>query len=91
MKIALFVGLILIGQNLTAQTLQEVKRFPITENSLWTVDALNNVIVSSRDRLTKVDENGKLLFDQSQKSLGKIDKIDIVNSLKIMGFLRHNS
>jgi hypothetical protein len=86
LKIALFVGLILIGLNLSAQTLQEVKRYPIAENSLWTIDAFNNIIVSSRDRLTKVDENGKLLFDQSQKSLGKIDKIDIVNSLKIMGF-----
>ncbi|MCO5260036.1 MAG: hypothetical protein M9916_07825 [Crocinitomicaceae bacterium] len=85
-KIALFLLTAIVQVNSYAQSIQEVKRYPIKEHSLWTVDGLNNIIISYRDRLTKMDTNGKILFDQSQKSLGKIDKIEVVNSLKLVGF-----
>ena len=69
-----------------AQSFTEIKRFPIDVESDWTIDGLDNIIVIHRDRLTKIDDKGKVIFDQSQKSLGKIDKIEVVNSLKFIGF-----
>lgn len=72
--------------SLMSQTLSEIHTYPIPENAVWTVDGLENIIISERDRLTKYDKNGKLLFEQSQKSLGRFDKVELVNSLKSYGF-----
>lgn len=68
------------------QTLSVVAVYPIPQNAVWTVDGLENIIVSERDRLTKYDKKGKLLFEQSQKSLGRFDEVGLVNSLKLYGF-----
>jgi hypothetical protein len=72
--------------HLFSQELTELKTYPVSQQATWMVDGLENIIVSDRDRLTKYDKNGKLLFEQSQKSIGRIDKIELVNSLKIYGF-----
>lgn len=72
--------------SLMSQTLSEIHMYSISENAVWTVDGLENIIISERDRLTKYDKNGKLLFEQSQKSLGRFDKIELINSLKFYGF-----
>ena len=69
-----------------SQTLSEVKRYPISEGANWTVDGLENIIISEKDRLTKYDKNGKMLFEQSAKLFGQYDKVGMVNSLKIYGF-----
>lgn len=69
-----------------AQSFTEIKRFPIDVESKWTIDGLNNVIIVYHDRLTKINDKGKVIFDQSQKSIGKIDKIETVNLLKLIGF-----
>ncbi len=69
-----------------SQTLSEVKIYPISEEATWTVDGLENIIISERDRLTKYDKKGVLLFEQSQKSYGRFDKVEMVNSLKMYAF-----
>jgi hypothetical protein len=82
-----FLSLIaLLPFSLISQTLSEIHTYPISENAVWTVDGLENIILSERDRLTKYDKKGKLLFEQSQKSLGRFDKVELVNSLKFYGF-----
>lgn len=68
------------------QILAEVKTYPIPEDAVWTVDGLENIIISEKDRLTKYDKNGKMLFEQSVKQFGRYNKIGLVNSLKIYGF-----
>lgn len=68
------------------QRLSEVKSYPIPTGAVWTVDGLENIIISERERLTKYDKDGRLLFEQSQKSLGRFDKVGLVNSLKIYTF-----
>ena len=82
----LITALILLPGILFSQRLEELKTYPISGQAIWMVDGLENIIISDRDRLTKYDKNGKLLFEQSQKSLGRLDKIELVNSLKIYGF-----
>lgn len=69
-----------------SQGFTESIRYPIKEGSVWIVDGLNNVIISDRDRISKYDANGKLLFEQSQKLIGRFDQLGIVNSLKLFGF-----
>lgn len=85
-QLVVIVTVILLPDSLLSQRLEEVKSYPISEQAIWMVDGLENIIISDRDRLTKYDKNGKLLFEQSQKSLGRLDKIELVNSLKIYGF-----
>lgn len=78
--------IVLLPSSLMSQTLSEIHVYTIPENAVWTVDGLENIIISERDRLTKYDKTGKLLFEQSQKLLGRFDKVELVNSLKFYGF-----
>jgi hypothetical protein len=63
-----------------------VQSFPIEKGDVWTVDGLGNVITTKRDQLAKYAPNGKLLFEQSQKSFGRLDKIEPINTLKFVAF-----
>lgn len=63
-----------------------VQTFPIQKGEIWTVDGLGNVITVRKDQLSKYSPNGKLLFDQSQKSLGRLNKIEPINTLKFVAF-----
>jgi len=58
----------------------------VTQNSAWDVDELGNIIVVEANQLKKYDSNGNVLFTQSIKTVGKIDKIDARNPMKIMFF-----
>lgn len=60
--------------------------FSIGEEDVWAIDGIGNVIVSNRDQLKKYNTDGKLLFEQSQKSFGRLDKIESMNSLKFVAF-----
>lgn len=63
-----------------------VQSYPIEKAAVWTVDGIGNVITTKRDQLTKYGANGKILFEQSQKSFGRIDKIEPFNTLKFVAF-----
>lgn len=63
-----------------------VQDFPIENEEVWTVDVIGNVITTKRDQLTKYGPTGNVLFEQSQKSFGRLDKIEPVNTLKFVAF-----
>jgi len=89
MKIILFLFLSIsinyfsFCQNLTFKKLND---FPILVEEVWAVDGIGNVIVSNRDQLKKYSPDGKVLFEQSQKSFGRLDKIESMNTLKFVAF-----
>lgn len=63
-----------------------VQTYPISKEDVWTVDGIGNVITTKRDQLTKYGADGKILFEQSQKSFGRLDKIEPFNTLKFVAF-----
>ena len=69
-----------------AQALFEIQTFDLPENAVWTIDGLDNLIISDKDKLSKYDKDGKLLFEQSQKSTGRFDELGMVNTLKFYAF-----
>jgi hypothetical protein len=58
----------------------------ILPNSIWNIDYLNNIYVSEKEMIKKLDEKGNLLFVQSLKKAGKITEIDSKNPMKILLF-----
>lgn len=65
---------------------KQIQTFPIEKEDVWTVDVMGNVITTKRDQLIKSNPEGTIIFEQSQKSLGRIDKIEPVNTLKFVAF-----
>ncbi len=65
---------------------KSIQTFPIEKEAVWTVDGIGNVIITKRDQLTKYGPNGKVIFEQSQKSIGRLDKIEPFNTLKFVAF-----
>lgn len=63
-----------------------IQTYPIKKDAVWTVDVVGNVISANRDHLTKYNPTGTIIFEQSQKSIGRIDKIEPVNTLKFVAF-----
>lgn len=63
-----------------------VQSYPIEQEEIWTVDGIGNVITSKRDQLTKYGLKGEVLFEQSQKSFGRLNKIEPFNTLKFVAF-----
>lgn len=63
-----------------------INEFSLPQDALWMVDGLDNVIVANKDKLTKYNPQGKVLFEQSHKANGMYDKIEMVNSLKFYAF-----
>lgn len=61
-------------------------KLKIDPNSSWDVNTLKHIIISNNDRIYKYDTIGKLLFQASTKSLGKIAQIDARNPMKTMVF-----
>lgn len=63
-----------------------IQTYPISKEDVWTVDGIGNVITTKRDQLTKYGADGTILFEQSQKSFGRLDKIEPFNTLKFVAF-----
>lgn len=82
----LLFSIIGLTNSLFAQALFESQTFDLPENAVWTIDGLDNFIISDKDKLSKYDKDGKLLFEQSQKSTGRFDELGMVNSLKFYAF-----
>jgi hypothetical protein len=53
---------------------------------VWSVDAFQNVFISSKDLIQKFDSVGVLKFSQSQKSIGSVRAIAPINTMKIFLF-----
>jgi hypothetical protein len=65
---------------------KSVREWNINEDAIWTVDMLGNLYVSSHEVLTKYDSTGKLKFSQSIKSLGHLQRLQVINTMKIVAF-----
>jgi len=75
-----------VAPTLHAQSLVELRTYTISKNAVWTVDAVENIIIAQDGKLTKYDKNGKLLFEQGIKQLGYCTSIGQINSLKMYVF-----
>ena len=60
--------------------------FEIEEGGEWTVDAFENVYISSRGIINKFDVKGTMTFSQSIKSLGRMTGLVLVNTMKLVHF-----
>jgi hypothetical protein len=52
----------------------------------WDLDNFGNILVAQKDKLQKIDADGKVLFEQSLKKFGEIASIDARNPMKILLF-----
>ena len=60
--------------------------FEIDSSDVWTTDVLGNVYVSKKELITKFDSLGVLKFSQSQKSIGRLSSIQIINTMRLIMF-----
>ncbi len=91
LKIFFFLLLIIFGQQVVGQDSiqyqwKEIRSFNLEEESRWTVDAFENLYVSSRGIINKYDVNGELTFSQSIKSLGSMTDLVLINTMKLVHF-----
>ena len=89
MKQLFFILLVLVSFQLSAQgetEWKEDKSIPCDSNSVWGVDVLGNVYISTKDLVQKYDSVAVLKFSQSQKSLGRISSIQPINTMKVIAF-----
>ena len=63
-----------------------VREYNVHKDAIWTVDVLGNVYVSSNEVLNKYDSTGKLKFSQSIKSLGHLESLQTINTMKLVAF-----
>lgn len=64
----------------------EVIKYEIDSEDVWTIDAIGNVFISDGGAINKYDTTGVLKFSQSIKSLGKMQQLMPVNSMKLVHF-----
>lgn len=64
----------------------EVISYDVDSNEVWMVDGMGNVFSSHGGAINKYDTAGVLKFSQSIKSLGKMQQILSINSMKLLHF-----
>ena len=85
----LFLLYLLLTASLTCfsqQTWKAVWNIPLNEESRWDSDQAGIVYLFNNESISKLDTAGKQLLTQSTKSIGRIQKIDATNRLKIALF-----
>jgi len=74
------------GQDSTSFEWKAEKSFEIDEESHWTVDAFENVFLSNDGAINKYNVEGKMIFSQSIKSLGRMSQLVLINTMKLVHF-----
>lgn len=64
----------------------EKSSYKIDSTDIWTVDVLENVYISKKEIIQKFDSIGNFKFSQSQKSLGRLSSIQVLNTMKLIVF-----
>ena len=64
----------------------KVYSYDINPEEVWVVDGIGNVYISQNGVINKYDTTGVLKFTQSIKSLGKMQQLLPVNSMKLVHF-----
>lgn len=65
---------------------ERIGEFAINQESAWMVDALQNVYITEKEKIKKIDKDGRLMFVQSHKAMGRINSIQALTPLKIIVF-----
>jgi hypothetical protein len=67
--------------------LKKLNEFTVPKNATqWNVDVFGNIFFVSGDEIVKCDSVGKQKFVQSIKSIGQVDAIVLINTMKIALF-----
>lgn len=65
---------------------KQVFQLPLLKEITWAVDPYDNIYLTEKDVVKKIDPKGKMLFEQSLKKYGQIAKIDARNPMKVLLF-----
>lgn len=87
----IFLVLLCFGVQLNAQdslshNWRKVISYPIDSNEVWSVDVLEYVYISKQGEVNKFDSVGILKFNQSIKSLGRMEQLVPINTMKLVHF-----
>jgi len=58
----------------------------IGSNEIWSVDLLGNIYIAKKSIINKYDSTGILKFSQSIKSIGRLQDIQAINTMKVVAF-----
>lgn len=64
----------------------ELQSYPLKSDEVWNVDVLEYYFTSDNGTINKYSVDGKLMFSQSIKSLGKIKDFVSINTSKLIHF-----
>lgn len=78
--------LVVFPSILFAQNPKQVHTFKLRTESVWHADLLGNVYIADKDLLVKYDTTGTKQYSQSIKSLGRINSILSINTMRIVLF-----
>ncbi len=78
----IFLSFVAHGQNKIVQT----SSYSVDAQSVWKADLLGNLYLAKKDLLIKYDTAGVKQFSQSIKSLGSVEAILPINTMKIVLF-----
>lgn len=85
-KLLFFIGLCCSGLAYGQTTWKKIWEFPVDSSVVWDVDPAKNSYINNTSSISKRDVYGKIVLEQSIKSIGQIEKIDASNLLKIAIF-----
>lgn len=86
-KILFFVSFFTLAyQGYSQSSWKQVWKIPMDSNAVWDIDNLRYCYVYSNQSFKKIDQQGKIILQESYKSFGEITKIDAKNPLKIACF-----
>lgn len=74
------------AQDSTNYYWSEKMTYPIDSSEVWAVDALEYMYISKTGVVNKFDSTGELKFNQSIKSLGKMEQLIPINTMKLVHF-----
>ena len=83
---SIFLTFTSLAQDTLSYSWENNGNFSITENETWALDAFENLYISENGIINKYDVDGKLMFSQSIKSLGRMKQLVLVNSMKLVHF-----
>ncbi len=75
-------------KNSQADSILWIKKaeYKIDSVDIWTSDLLGNIYIYSNQSINKYDSIGTFKFSQSIKSIGNIESMNIINSMKMVSF-----
>lgn len=79
-------GIQLNAQDTISHNWKKVISYSVDSNEVWNVDVLEYVYISKSSEINKFDSVGVLKFNQSIKSLGRMEQLIPINTMKLIHF-----